>query len=250
MLRRTICLFFFLLLVGCFFIPDQTFAQGGPPMVTEDPGTPGPDRWEINTAVTFEGSAGSHQLEAPLLDLNYGWGNRIQLKVEAPYLIVTDGATQSGLGALEVGVKYRFAEHPEAKWAISVYPQLSFRTPLSSDDSGLRDLPTELRLPVQVALPSGRFATSFETGYQIVESEPDFWLLGGVAGYSATPKLELLAEIHSTFTEGLATAEPLVNLGFAYSITSKFIIMGSFGRLWSDDSEGEFIGYGGIQVLL
>ena len=26
-------------------------AQGGPPMITDDPGTPGPGRWEINIAI-------------------------------------------------------------------------------------------------------------------------------------------------------------------------------------------------------
>jgi len=249
MLRTTICLFYFLLLMGCFFIPDQALAQGGPPMVTEDPGTPGSGRWEINTAVVFEGNAGSHQLEAPLLDVNYGWGDRIQLKVETPYLIVTKGGTQSGLGGLEVGVKYRFAEHPEETWAVSAYPQLSFRTPLTSDEPEFRDLPTKLRLPVQVAWSFGRFVTSFETGYQIVESGPDFWLVGVVAGYEVTRNLELLGEVHTTFGQHLKTAAPLLNVGAALEVSSHFIVMGSVGRVWPDDG-GAFIAYSGIQFLL
>jgi len=30
------------------------FGQGGPPMITDDPGTPGPGKWENNIAIAFE----------------------------------------------------------------------------------------------------------------------------------------------------------------------------------------------------
>ena len=61
-------------------------AQGGPPMLTDDPGTPGDGHWEINTAVTTEQRPGERSSEPPLLDLNYGIGDRIQLKYEAAWV--------------------------------------------------------------------------------------------------------------------------------------------------------------------
>jgi hypothetical protein len=31
-----------------------TFGQGGPPMITDDPGTPGNGKWENNSTITLE----------------------------------------------------------------------------------------------------------------------------------------------------------------------------------------------------
>ena len=41
-----------LVLLLCFGYAPQLFAQGGPPMLTDDPDTPGAGVWEINTAYT------------------------------------------------------------------------------------------------------------------------------------------------------------------------------------------------------
>ena len=39
------------LLLVLLFVPLDLFAQGGPPLVTDDPGTPGNGNWEINAAI-------------------------------------------------------------------------------------------------------------------------------------------------------------------------------------------------------
>ena len=75
------------LLLGC---TAQVLAQGGPPLLTDDPGTPGNRNWEINIASTHFRSPGEREIEAPLLDINYGLGDRIQLKYEVPYLFDSD----------------------------------------------------------------------------------------------------------------------------------------------------------------
>jgi hypothetical protein len=63
-------------------------AQGGPPLVTDDPGTPGPGHWELNAALTVEHDDRESIYEVPLVDLNYGVGDRLQLKVELPVRLV------------------------------------------------------------------------------------------------------------------------------------------------------------------
>src|SRR6476646_807261 len=68
----------------------QVCAQGGPPLLTDDPGTPGNRNWEINIASTHFRSPGEREIEAPLLDINYGLGDRIQLKYEVPYFFDSD----------------------------------------------------------------------------------------------------------------------------------------------------------------
>jgi hypothetical protein len=39
--------------LGLVVITDA-HGQGGPPMITDDPGTPGPGKFEINLAIAFE----------------------------------------------------------------------------------------------------------------------------------------------------------------------------------------------------
>jgi hypothetical protein len=58
----------------CSFV---VFAQGGPPLLTDDPGTPGNRKWEINIANTQFFSPGENEIETPLLDINYGLVSRV-----------------------------------------------------------------------------------------------------------------------------------------------------------------------------
>ena len=50
----------------------------GPPLITDDPGTPGDGRWEINLPITLEQTRSQRLFEAPLFDINYGLGERTQ----------------------------------------------------------------------------------------------------------------------------------------------------------------------------
>src|SRR5206468_13063788 len=82
-----------LLLVGALdFFPRTALAQGGPPLLTDDPHTPGNRNWEINVAAAWEHRGKGWLWEVPRLDVNYGWGERTQLKYEIPYLISDQSA--------------------------------------------------------------------------------------------------------------------------------------------------------------
>ncbi len=67
------------ILVLSFVLAAPVFGQGGPPMITDDSGTPGSGRWEINLATAFEHRAGGSSFDVPAIDLNYGIGNHLQL---------------------------------------------------------------------------------------------------------------------------------------------------------------------------
>jgi len=79
---------------------------GSPPLDVDDPATPGCNAWEVN--IVTSGEFGKHQSwETPLLDINYGIGDNLQLKFEIPYEIEqADGMTHSGLGLSEVGLNH------------------------------------------------------------------------------------------------------------------------------------------------
>jgi hypothetical protein len=86
--------------------------QGGPPMITDDPGTPGPNKWEINLAVAWAHRPAETSLDLPAIDLNYGLGERIQLTLQtAPVLLKRrERGPIWGLGATEAALKWRFLD--------------------------------------------------------------------------------------------------------------------------------------------
>ena len=68
------------------------FGQGGPPMITDDPGTPGNGKWEDNLAIIFAHRPNETSIALPEIDLNYGVGEHIQLTLQtAPVLLKRSG---------------------------------------------------------------------------------------------------------------------------------------------------------------
>jgi hypothetical protein len=99
-------------------------AQGGPPFRTDDPDTPGNRHWEINFGFIADRNPGTGAYQVPDFDINYGLGDRIQLKYEIPIAIeetraqpaspgvpATEGTVIGGLGESLLGVKWRYFEH-------------------------------------------------------------------------------------------------------------------------------------------
>ena len=99
-------------------------AQGGPPFRTDDPDTPGNRHWEINFGFIGDRNPGTGAYQVPDFDINYGLGDRIQLKYELPISIeetrptpampgvpATQETVITGLGESLLGVKWRYFEH-------------------------------------------------------------------------------------------------------------------------------------------
>ncbi len=105
-------------------------AQGGPPFRTDDPETPGNKHWEINFGWIGDRNPASGAYQVPDFDINYGLGDRIQLKYEIPIAIeetrpqpetptqpAQAGQVIGGLGESLLGIKWRFYEHhPKDPW--------------------------------------------------------------------------------------------------------------------------------------
>jgi len=96
-------------------------AQGGPPFRTDDPETPGNRHWEINFGWIGDRNPAAGAYQVPDFDINYGLGDRIQLKYEIPIAIeetrpqpatataqAVSGHVIGGLGESLLGVKWRF----------------------------------------------------------------------------------------------------------------------------------------------
>ena len=105
-------------------ITAAAHAQGGPPFHTDDPDTPGNEHWEINFGLIGDRNPASGAYQLPDVDINYGLGDRIQLKFEIPLALAetrpqpadltapaTSGSVIGGLGESQPGIKWRFYEH-------------------------------------------------------------------------------------------------------------------------------------------
>ena len=242
------------LLLGC---TAQVFAQGGPPLLTDDPGTPGNKNWEINIASTHFRSPGEREIEAPLLDINYGLGDRIQLKYEVPYLFDSDeGAPyRRALGNSLFGVKWRFFQQSDEKgWNISTYPQLEVNNPFEGDALGLVDRGPRFLLPVEITKVFGPVEVNFEGGYWFTQDASNERILGLAFGHQFTKRFEGLAEIYDAVVLGGIARSTTVDIGGRYEFHKGLLINFMAGRriIGSGTVNGQpsFIGYIGLQVQL
>lgn len=121
--------------------------------MTDDPDTPGPNHWEINAGMITEYAAHEWETGAPLLDMNYGVGDHIQLKYQVQYntLAPEHGGVRAGTGDSLAGIKWRFLDQTNWSWLeVSMYPQVEFVYPASSVRHGLGDAGDNLLLPIEV----------------------------------------------------------------------------------------------------
>jgi hypothetical protein len=240
-------------LVGVLFglMSRLAMAQGGPPLLTDDPGTPGNGKTELNVAFTTEKSRKEQLFEAPLFDINYGVGEHIQIKLEIPWLVRDEESerTRSGLGNVLLGFKWRFLDEKEDGVDASIYPQPDFNTAVVSRRSGLVAEGMELLLPVQVARDFGPVAVNVELGFRLHEEGEDVWVWGLALGRKVTDEIELLGEVHGEAARSFDRGKLVFNLGARWKLSELNSILVSAGRGIRGESRGEpsFIGYLGLQ---
>jgi hypothetical protein len=228
-------------------------AQGGPPMITDDPGTPGDGQWEINTAILEDRTSTERARSFPHVDINYGLGERIQLKFETGYLFsdgpASDGSKHDWDDSL-LGVKWRFADQDRAGVDISTYPQLELQNSSRAVRRSIAQPGPNLFLPIEVAHSFGSLAMVGEVGYQYSTDSPNQWIAGILGAYEVTKKLELLAEVHSASQAILSGGDLVLNLGLRFEVTSKIKILAAAGTGLHDGPDTtRFVGYLGFQYV-
>ena len=243
------------LLLGFWLLASSlALAQGGPPLITDDPGTPGNGNWEINVGFMADRRPTVREYQVPQLDINYGYGERLQLKYQVPWLILAeDGtATRSGLGKSLFGVKWRFFENDRHGLELSTYPQLEVDNPNHSVQRGLVDRGVEFLLPIEVVKKVGPVDVNGEVGHWFTQYRPDQWIFGLAFGYQATRRLELLSEIYDFKTSDPAQADTTFDFGGRLKLKGPLVLLFMAGRSFRGPSSGQsqLIGYIGMQFLL
>ena len=236
----------------CLIALRGLHGQGGPPMITDDPGTPGNRKWEINLAFAFEHRPNERSFDSPGIDLNYGVGERIQLTLQGgPVLLKRSGhGLIGGLGATEAAVKWRFLDEEKSGFDMSMFPRVIFNITQSSVRRGLAEDGTRFQIPFQAAKKFGRFHADAEfgpLGSTIGRSE---WLYGIVGGLEMSKTTMLMAELHGTSRMNFTRDVLTVNLGLRHEFTDTRILIASLGHELRDpDQSLSLIGYFGVQLL-
>jgi hypothetical protein len=249
--QRILSLLPLLAILAALSLPAS--AQGGPPFITNDPGTPGDGNWEINIMTYSERHPAARIFNAPLLDLNYGVGSRIQLTYEVPYLVVgTDGGpTRSGLGKSLPGVKWRFYDSDEKKLSVSVFPQLEFNNPDASLQRGLVNYNTRFYLPVEVSKEVGPIQLNPEVGYIFSGGKGAGWFTGLVVLREINKRMELAAEFYNSANTDGTNRWNTYDGGGRYTLNEHFILLFMAGRSFAgpSSSQPQLFGYLGMQFL-
>jgi hypothetical protein len=268
---RRLLLLVFLVFTG--ISATRAHAQGGPPFITDDPGTPGNRHWEINIGWVANHNPGNSYYQTPDIDLNYGWGDRIQLKYEVPMAVYTDSnnTTRAGLGDSFPGVKWRFFEHHtagEAKtdenmtFSLGTYPQVYINNPTSAVRRGLVETGPEYYLPLEATKKIGPIDLNGEVGHWFGNRHvPSRWGRGLIAGHEFSDRFELYAELYDLQDAnriGPTPKQRALTLGIGGRQTLDrnnhlrllFLAGRSLQAATPQNSEPSWIAYLGLQVLL
>jgi hypothetical protein len=208
------------------FTSAAAMGQAGPPFRTDDPETPGNKHWEINLGWIGDRNPYEGYYSVPEFDINYGLGDRIQLKYELPIAVhelrggvdnagefapPSQGHVDVGLGESLLGIKWRFYEHrakstqskngaseaPEPNFSMGVYPQLSLNNPTSSVRREVVLPGPQFLLPIVANARVGPLRIDGEVGYWFTNRHvPQSWIRGLIVGRDFTPRTEAYIEVY------------------------------------------------------
>ena len=222
-------------------------------MITDDPGTPGNGHWENNFAIAFEHRPNEWAIDAPAIDLNYGWGDHIQLTLQTSLAILkrSDHGAIAGIGGSEAAVKWRFLDEERSGFDMSMFPRIIFNVTQSSVRRGLAENGTRFQIPFQLAKKVGPVDLDFEFGPRASSVGRSEFLYGVVGGVEVSKTTSLMAELHGTSRMNFTRDALIVNFGWRYKINEHAIWIASLGHelRTPEDQQLALIGYCGVQLL-
>jgi hypothetical protein len=222
-------------------------------MITDDPGTPGEGHWENNLAVAFEHRPNELSIDAPAIDLNYGWGDHIQFTLQTSLAILkrSDHGTIAGIGGSEAAVKWRFLDMERSGFDMSMFPRIIFNVTPSSVRRGLSEDGTRFQIPFQLAKKFGPVGLDFEFGPLASSVGRSEFLYGIVGGVEVSKTTSLMAELHGTSRVNFTRDALIVNFGWRHKINEHAIWIASLGHelCAPENQQLALIGYCGVQLL-
>jgi hypothetical protein len=172
-------------------------------------------------------------LGTPLLDMNYGVGDHIQLKYQVPYTIdvPADAGARGGLDNSLLGVKWRFLDQTNGCWLeVSTYPQYEFVVPDSSVQRVEADNGNNILVPIEVEHKFEKVTVYAEGGVIFNSERPPETLYGMAAEYEFSEKFSLMGEFYGGYGRNFMVSGLSFNIGFRRALTGHIALIGSAGR--------------------
>lgn len=219
-------------MVLCILVASVTPCLAGPPFFTDDP-VPVPYRHnEFYVFSTFDHAVGASAVTGPAIEYNRGVAANTQFHIVLPmaWNVPAHGATTTGLGDTEFGVKYRFVNVDDGGLQLGVFPMIELAT--GSARRGLGNGRTWYRLPLWVQKSVGAWTFDSGGGF-IVNPAPGMYdasFGGALAQYTFNPRLTLGAELFRQ--NALAADQPgytLLNMGGYLNFSPHFSLLFSAG---------------------
>jgi hypothetical protein len=222
-------------------------------MITDDPGTPGNGRWENNLAIAFEHRPNEWSIDSPAIDLNYGWGDHVQLTLQTSLVTLkrsSNGAV-AGIGGTEAALKWRFLDEEPNGLDMSMFPRIIFNITQSSVRRGLSEDGTRFQIPFQVAKKFGPIELDFEFGPRVSTIGRSQFLYGTVGGFDIAKNTTIMVELHGTSRTNFTRDALTLNFGWRLKLNEHAIWIASLGHELRapQDDQLALIGYCGVQLV-
>jgi Putative MetA-pathway of phenol degradation len=219
-------------------------AWAGPPYFTDDPVPTDERHFEIYAfADGLHNSAGTSSDLG--IDFNYGAARDLQLTAVLP---IGDeqprgAGSSTGLGNIELAVKYRFVHQRDAGWDAAVFP----RVLLASVSSNIGEQHASLQLPIWVGKDWAQWST-FGGGGCVLNhggNARDYCFAGWVLAKQLTPALQVGAELyHQTADSKEARDNTLAGAGLQYDLNERLHLLAyASGGLQNAASEHQYSWY-------
>jgi hypothetical protein len=171
-------------------------------------------------------------IDVPAIDLNYGWGDHLQLTRQGgPALLKRSGrGLVGGIGGTEAAAKWRFLDEEKSGFDMSMFPRILFNVLNSSVRRGLAEDGTRLQIPFQAAKKVGLVGLDVEFGPLISSVGGSEVIYGIVAGKELSKATSLMAEGHATSRVNLSHDVVTANFGWRHKLTERCISLGSLGH--------------------
>lgn len=212
----------------------------GPPFVTDDPEPVELHHWEFYAAseVTHDHSGSSGTL--PHFEVNYGAIPNVQIHAIFPIAFVrpNGGQRESGLGDIELGLKYRIVQEGVNRPMMGLFPLLEL--PTGNSDRGLGSGQLQAFFPMWLQKSWGAW-TSYGGGGYFLHSgsgNRDYWLGGWEIQRDFGESLTLGGELFGTTAQTEGENSVLnFNVGGQVNFGQKHHLLFSVGRSFSQGTD-------------
>ncbi|MDB5954007.1 MAG: hypothetical protein JWP60_615 [Ramlibacter sp.] len=229
-----------------------TIARAGAPFQTDDPEPVDLHHTEVNLALqqTRTNAGPSGTMAA---DVNHGCAAETQCHFLVPLAFNGSSGSgwQSGIGDIEVGVKYRFFHRPDDGVMAAIYPTVFL--PTGNASRGLGNGRAQLLLPLWLQKSSGAWTWDAGAGYLVnrAAGARNSWYLGLLGQRSFGDRLKLGGEVfHRTALAQDAAPTTGFNLGATVKLTESRNLLLAVGRGLQGVAANRFSLYAAYQLEL